>query len=82
MKKKFEVRNGSDWHTVSIRDLTPGDVFRVFEVDGSPVENNGESVFVATSYAYKNDAGKWVIDSRNIVTVPPHMCVDEVVRIH
>jgi len=54
------------WHAISFQSLRPGDIFRMFEEDGSFVKNkDGDSVFKATSRPYfdvQHNYAAWAIE--------------------
>ncbi len=62
-----KLDNGEGWEDVRLQDLHKGDVFRMFEEAGVPVEHPpGITEFIAASEPYQSDArtleGKMVED--------------------
>jgi hypothetical protein len=55
--------SGSNWRETSMVDLRKGDIFVMYEPDGTPVEQKGEHKMYALSNAYYNEETRtFVID--------------------
>lgn len=60
-----EVLREGKWLECTMKDLKAGDIFRVFEPDGTPLEANGKTEFVADCDAFPNNTipGTWAIEA-------------------
>lgn len=59
------VLNGLEWYRKSFMDLKKGDVFKLFEPDGTSVKDEkGQEVLFALSDVYKNPDGVDTIKCR------------------
>jgi len=47
-----EIKFGEMWVEVAFGSLKKGDLFRMYESDGTPVRDRGTDQFIATSDAY------------------------------
>lgn len=49
-KRKVEIFTKGGWREINFEELKPGDKFRMFKPDGTPVEDSdGNRVFIAIS---------------------------------
>ena len=64
-KRKVEIMiAGVGWVPVSFADVSEGDHFRLFEEDGTPVEDNdGNTEFFAVKDAYQVKSGAWCLET-------------------
>jgi hypothetical protein len=62
-RRKCEVMiAGSGWNEVELKDLAIGDLFRMFEPDGSPVVFGGKKEFFAASKPTYDENGMYSLE--------------------
>ena len=53
-KIQRKLENGEGWEDVKLKELTKGDIFRMFEPDGSPVKDElGATEFITAGEPYE-----------------------------
>lgn len=56
---------GTGWTPCKFSDVMEGDMFRIFESDGTPVSSNGETEFTASANAYLTKTGLWCLETED-----------------
>lgn len=50
------------WEDIKFRELKDGDIFRLFEPDGTPVVDKDIAVFTTTCDAFLNEDNIWTVN--------------------
>lgn len=61
--RTVEKKENDSWIKVRMQELVPGDVFRMFEEDGTPVKWQADSEWKAMNKPYLNDDNIWTIEA-------------------
>jgi hypothetical protein len=57
-----EALRGNEWIDVRMSELKPGERFRMFDPDGSPVvDNDNRCEWVVKGEPYRNENGIWTV---------------------
>lgn len=69
--RKVEIKDDDKWKEISFSELKKGDIFRLFESDGTPVKDlYNRTEFLADTNAYMSDEVKQYtieIDSEEVI---------------
>jgi hypothetical protein len=58
MMRRVEIKINGEWEPAKFEDIIEGDIFRLFEPTGEPVEDlDGNTVFTAMTDAFTNEDG-------------------------
>ncbi len=61
-KRRVEIFTGVSWEEIEFEHLKTGDMFRMFELDGAPVEDDeGNRIFVAVSEPFLTEENIWAV---------------------
>lgn len=60
--RRVEVKRNDEWTEVELKDINPGEMFRLYESTGeSVIGNKNDTEFKATTAPYLNNSGEYVI---------------------